>query len=160
MKDLNENEALHRAIAYCSGAEHCNSEVSSKLIQWGITDTEAHTRILQHLNKEKYIDESRYCRFFVSDKLRLNKWGRKKIAMALSQKALPKSIITDALNSINEDEYEEILVKVLLTKIKSLHKYSNYEKQNKLLRFALGRGFEFDISKEIIAKKLTLEFCE
>ena len=35
---------------------------------------DASERIIARLLKERFIDESRYTRFFVNDKLRFNKW--------------------------------------------------------------------------------------
>lgn len=42
------------------------------------TSPDASERIIARLLKERFIDESRYTRFFVNDKLRFNKWGRDK----------------------------------------------------------------------------------
>ena len=52
---------------------------------------------------------------------------------------------TDALsrlNEIDEDEYLTILNNLLMTKRKSVHAENEFELTNKLVRFALSRGFE------------------
>ena len=36
MKEITEQEALSKAAAYCSSAEHCTAEVVAKLDAWGI----------------------------------------------------------------------------------------------------------------------------
>ena len=78
MKEITEPEMLHRAAAYCSAAERCIQDVQKKIDAAGLPP-DASERIIARLLKERFIDESRYTRFFVNDKLRFNKWGREKI---------------------------------------------------------------------------------
>lgn len=141
MKELTENEALQKAAAYCSGAEHCRSEVARKLEQWGVAPA-GRDRILAYLLKEKYIDETRFCRAFVHDKSAYNKWGRTKIGMALRQKQIDDALIHQAVSELASDDYQDQLKKLLAAKAETLKTASPYEKRNKLIRFALSRGFE------------------
>ena len=78
MKDMTPAEALHRAAAYCSGSEHCVSDIREKLRKWNISPTDAES-LLARLVKEKFIDEERYCRSSINDKYKYNRWGRIKI---------------------------------------------------------------------------------
>lgn len=149
MKELSEKEALYKAAAYCSASEHCCSEVAEKLKGWGM-DVEASKRIIAHLIQEKYIDERRYCRFFVNDKLRYNKWGRNKILQALRQKRIPQEVLASAFDNIEEQEYQGILKELLLRKRKSVKAKNDYELNGKLVRFALGRGFEMELIQRCI----------
>ncbi len=144
MKEITESEALGKAAAYCSAAEHCLSEVQAKLTQWGM-DPEATARILKRLTDERFIDERRYCRFFVADKLRGNQWGRTKIRQALWQKRIDEALADEALQTIDEQEYASILDRLLRAKRKSVTAKSDYERNGKLIRFALGRGFEMNL---------------
>lgn len=143
MKELSEEEALYKAAAYCSVAEHCVSEVSDKLANWGLPP-EGVTRVVKRLLAEKYIDEQRYCRFFIHDKLRYNKWGRNKIAQALWQKRIAPEISAPLLEEIDLDEYRSVLRDVLGSKRKGIRARNAYELQGKLIRFALSRGFEMN----------------
>lgn len=144
MKELTESEALGKVAAYCSMAEHCASEVISKLESWNIP-AEAIERILERLDKEKYMDEGRYCRCFVNDKLRFNKWGKVKIAQTLYQKQISQEAIRASLDAVDEDEYQRILLELLISKKKSVKAKSDYELNGKLIRFALGRGYGMDV---------------
>ena len=144
MKEFTEKEALNKAAAYCAASEHCLSEVSGKLDGWGV-ESSSKERILNRLVDERYIDESRYARFFVNDKLRYNKWGKNKIAQGLWQKRIPSSIYSSCLDGIDEEEYVKILQELLFNHRKSVRARDEYELKNKLMRFALGRGFEMDV---------------
>ena len=87
-KPITPGEALNKAAAYCTLCERCISEVSAKLTAWGVPFTEQE-KIIARLIDEKFIDEARYCRAFVNDKLRFNRWGRIKIIATLRYKHLP-----------------------------------------------------------------------
>lgn len=144
MRELTESEALGKVAAYCSMAEHCASEVIAKLESWNMP-SESVGRILEQLTKEKYIDEKRYCQSFVNDKLRFNKWGKTKIAQALYQKHISSEAIRVSLDSIDESEYQRILLGLITAKKKSVKAKNDYELNGKLIRFALGRGFSIDV---------------
>ncbi len=141
MKEITEPEALSRMAAYCSAAEHCRSEVTEKLHRMGIP-YDVTERIADRLTEEKYIDEERFCRAFVRDKYRFDKWGRTKIEQALRLKKIPSAVCRAGLAEIDEEEYLAILQKLLVAKRKSVRSQNEYELNVKLIRFALSRGFE------------------
>ena len=112
MKQLTPAEALNNAAAYCTLCERCVSEVRAKLTAWGMTPAEQNS-IVERLVSEKFIDETRYCRAFVNDKLKFNHWGRIKISAALREKQLPKELAKEALEQIDEELYMEILTETI-----------------------------------------------
>ena len=140
---MTEAEALKKVSAYCSAAEHCRAEIVEKMQRWGLPYA-AVDRIADQMEEEKYIDEERYCRAFINDKLRFEKWGKMKITQALQLKKIPSAKYWQALNEIDADEYLGILSKLLASKRKSVHAATDYELNGKLVRFALSRGFEMD----------------
>ena len=143
MKEYTEAELKCKAETYCSGAERCPSEVEKKLIQWGGTSETIET-IMLHLFKERYLDTARYCRFFVRDKYRFNQWGRMKISQALRMKQLSSNDINVAMDEIDDEEYHAILATLLKQKARSIKSATIYERNAKLIRFAVGRGFLMD----------------
>ncbi len=160
MKELSEEEALYKAAAYCSMAEHCLSEVSEKLENWGVP-TEGRTRILKKLVTEKYINEERYCRSFIHDKFTYNKWGRNKIAQALRQKKIDSEKSAPLLESlIDAEEYQETLRSLLEAKRKTIKARNEYELKGKLIRFALGRGYEMNEICQCLPGKDTDEYMD
>ena len=140
---MTEVEALNKITGYCSAGEHCRSEVVEKMQRWGLS-YETVNRIVEHLVEEKFIDEERYCKAFVNDKYRFDKWGKIKIAQALQLKKIPSSLYWIYLNNIDKEEYLSILNKLLQSKRKSVHAETEFERNGKLIRFALSRGFEMD----------------
>ena len=141
MKTYTEGEALNKAAAYCTLCERCVSEVRIKLTAWGMTAVQQN-RIIERLIEEKFIDEARYCRAYVNDKLRFNRWGRIKIMAALRDKHLPQEHIGEAIANIDDEQYAEILKEVIANKRKELKGKDDFATRQKLVRHAASRGFE------------------
>lgn len=148
-KEYTLEELLHKAASYCSISEHCVSEVEDKLTAWGVT-TEDKQKIIDRLISEDFINEKRFCTYFVKDKFRFNKWGKIKISFALKSKGLDNELISAAIASIDDGEYEELLASILKTKLSGLKYEFEYEKQGKLFRFAQSRGFENNVIDRVL----------
>ena len=111
---------------------------------------EAQARVMQRLVSERYVDDERYARAFVRDKIRYNKWGRRKVEQALWMKHIDDDIRSRALSEIDDEEYLSVLRPLLKQKRRSIKAASDYELNQKLVKFALGRGFTFDIIRQCI----------
>ena len=148
-KDITEQEAYLQLAALCAQAEHCQQEMRDKMRRWELDET-VQNRIIDRLIKERYVDDERYARAFVKDKIRYNKWGRRKVQQALWQKHIDAEIQQRVLDEIDEKEYLDILRPLLKQKRKSIKAESDYELNQKLIRFALGRGFGFDIIRQCL----------
>ncbi len=144
MKEYSEAEALNKAAAYCTLCERCVSEVTSKLAAWGMDD-DRQRRIIGRLKEEGFIDEARYCRAFVNDKVRFNRWGRIKISAALREKRLPQEYVREAMANIDEDAYIQALKEVIAAKRKELKGKNDIAAQQKIIRHTASRGFEASI---------------
>lgn len=148
-KEITEQEAYLQLAALCAQAEHCQQEMRDKMRRWELDET-AQNRIIVRLVKEHYIDDERYARAFVKDKIRYNKWGRRKVQQALWLKHIDADIQQRVLDEIDEKEYLDVLRPLLKQKRKSIKAESDYELNQKLVRFALGRGFGFDIIRQCL----------
>ena len=144
-----ENEAYLTLAALCAQAEHCQWEMTEKMRRWELDD-EAQARVMERLVKERYVDDERYARAFVKDKVRYNKWGRRKVEQALWQKHIDDDIRQRVLDEVEDDEYLAVLRPLLKQKRKSTMAASDYELNQKLVRFALSRGFTFDIIRQCL----------
>ena len=148
-KEMTEQEAYLQLAALCAQAEHCRQEMLDKMKRWGL-DEGVKDRIISRLVKERFVDDERYARAFVKDKVRYNKWGRRKIQQALWMKRIDEHIQQQVLDEIEEREYLEVLRPLLKQKRKSVKAQNDYELNQKLIRFALGRGFTFDVIRQCI----------
>lgn len=128
-------------MKYCSGQEHCESELREKARNYGISQADTDS-ILQFLRDNKYFDHQRYALAFANDKFRFNKWGRIKIAHALKQKQISATEISLGLKAIDEHEYVQLLRSELEKKRKSIKTSDPYQQKAAIYRFAASRGFE------------------
>ena len=147
MKQKTEQEAYLTLAALCAQAEHCQYEMTEKMRRWEVSD-DAQARVMQRLVSERYVDDERYARAFVKDKVRYNKWGRRKVEQALWQKHIDEDIRQRVLDEVGDEEYLVVLKPLLKQKRKSTKAANDYELNQKLMRFALSRGFTFDIIRQ------------
>ena len=136
-----QNIAYDKVALVCSRSEKCSSEILEKLKLMGFSVEESEP-IIGQLIEEKYLDDERFARAYVKDKFRFNHWGKQKITHMLRAKNISPELIELALEEIVEEHYDDDLKKLLIDKEKSIKAKDKYDKRNKLMRFALGRGFE------------------
>ena len=158
-KQMTEQEAYLQLAAICAQAEHCEQEMRDKMKRWEL-DEIVQNRVIDRLVKERYIDNERYARAFVKDKIRYNKWGRRKVQQGLWMKRIDASIQQQVLDEIDEKEYLDVLRPLLKQKRKGIKASSDYELNQKLVRFALGRGFTFDIIRQCLDVDEEMEFLD
>ena len=133
-------QAFRRMTRLCSRGEYCVYDIRQKLRGMELPEG-GEEMVIQKLIEARFIDEARYTRSFIADKLRFNRWGRKKIELVLQQKQLPWEIIERAFMEFSEEELSAALPGLLKKKWATVTGASMYEKEGKLIRFALGRGF-------------------
>lgn len=149
MKEKTEQDAYLQLAALCAQAEHCQQEMRDKLKRWGVS-ADAQDRIVARLVEERFIDDERYARAFVKDKIRYNKWGRRKVQQGLWQKHIDADIQERVLDDVDDSEYLAVLRPLLKQKVKSVKASNDYERTQKLVRFALSRGFTFDLIRQCL----------
>ena len=149
MKQKTEADAYLTLAALCAQAEHCQYEMLEKMRRWELSE-EAQARVMAKLIKERYVDDERYTQAFVKDKIRYNKWGRRKVEQGLWQKRIDEDIRKRVLDDVDDDEYLSVLRPLLKQKRKTIKAKNDYELNQKLMRFALGRGFTFDIIRQCL----------
>jgi regulatory protein len=146
---MTSDEALSRLQNLCSTQEKSTGDVKAKLRQWKISEAEME-KIIDKLKKDKFIDDRRFVEFFVRDKQKINKWGKEKIRYALKNKGLNQDIINEAFSALPAENFEVSLRELLAKKSGELAKYQSSEKKNRLIRFAVQRGFDYDLIFRIV----------
>ena len=139
-KEITEQQALSRLMALCARGEHSSGEMLQKMRLWGLAD-EAQARIMERLTKNRFVDDERFARAFVNDKIKYNQWGRRKIEQALWAKGVDRDVQQRVLDAVDEEEYIKVLRPLLRSKERSITARNEFERQMKLIRFAQSRGF-------------------
>lgn len=151
-KPLTPEAAQIRAEELCARAEHSSGEIREKLLKWGVFPGDAE-RIVAAMIKTRFIDDARFARAYVRDKIEFSRWGKRKVALGLYQKKVSREIIKDTLDDVDDEKYKEALRMAIASKKRTMSKPDTYEGRTKLFRFAASRGFEPDIIIAVLREK-------
>lgn len=139
-RELSKAEWLDKCEAYCAKSEHCAADVRRKLYEWA-APAEISDEIVENLYKNDFLNDARFCRAYVHDKVAYQSWGRIKIQAGLRALDLPESEIRKSLDEIDEKQYK--------SNLQSLFQQRKADPEEKRLRFLLQRGFTYDEIKKI-----------
>lgn len=142
-------EALMRLEALCAKSEQCTLDLRQKLYKWEISSGDCE-KIIKKLIEERFVDDARFAVAYCRDKYRFNRWGRMKIMYGLRAKQISSNDIKEALNAIDEKEYEQILVSVIKSKAQTIKDVDTYEGRTRLFRSVASRGYESALIAKII----------
>lgn len=141
---------LSRLQKLCSKAEYCRADIRRKALKDLEGDAEAAEIIVEALVADKYVDDVRYASAFAREKATLQGWGPVKISFQLRGKGVADAAIKAALEEIEPEKADEKLLKLLQTKARSLEGDPQFKL--KLLKFGLGRGYNYDQVEEAVSK--------
>ena len=144
-------EILNKMRKYCAFQERCISDIEKKLSRFIISKNDK-IQIINSLTIEKYIDEKRFSISYCHGKFKIKKWGKQKIKNELIKKKISKENIEIAINSISMSDYIKALNDLINFKIKYIKDTDLFNRNGKLARFLLQRGYEFDIIWDQINK--------
>ena len=148
-KQITEQQALLKLTTLCTQAEHCSQEMLDKMKKWQLSE-EAIARNMEFLSQKKFVDDERFARFFINDKIKYNKWGRRKVEAALWQKGISSDIYAPVLDAVDREQYVDTLLPLLKAKQRTVTGRTAYERHYKLLRYAIGRGFDVELAKQCL----------
>lgn len=148
MKEETIQKLTDRLRNLCSRREYCSSDILKKATSYLEGDADAAEKVLQTLVAEKYVSDLRYATAYAREKAMISGWGENKIRYMLSGKRIDKDVITQALAQIDEDKADSRLERLLENKARSLK--VDPQKRLKLLRFAMGRGYQYDDVAQVI----------
>jgi regulatory protein len=143
-RELIVKEVYEKMAQLCSRSEQCSADIRKKMIAYEIME-EVVEEIITKLRKEKFLDDERYVKAYISDKFRLNKWGKIKMRYYLKAKGLSDELIEKGLQEIKEEQYKKVLISTLKGKAKTIKTENKFDKLGQIIRFAQSRGFEPEI---------------
>lgn len=142
--ELKVNEAYAKMAQLCSRSEQCSADIRRKIAAYEIME-EVVEEIIEKLKEGKFLDDERYVKAYISDKIKLNKWGRIKMRYYLKAKGLPNQVIEKGLKEIDMEQYKKVLLATMKEKAKKVKSENKNEQAAHIIRFAQSRGFEPEI---------------
>lgn len=159
-RQMTPRQALVRLEEQCAISEQCTYDLQQKLYRWNIAKPVA-DKIITRLVDNRFVDDQRYAMAYTREKYLFSKWGRHKIATGLYAKRIPKNIIDDSLDSIDNRQYALIAFKVIAGKLRMLpNDMPRFDKKQRLLRFGISRGYETSLIIKILESNRLWKSCE
>jgi regulatory protein len=151
MKEFDEfSFGKKAAYAYLAHKQRSKKELSKKLRQKKISDSIIE-KIIELLEKQKYLDDTTYAKNFLEDKLKRKPIGKRLAKIKLSEKGIDKETVEKTIDENYSEEKETELARELLKKYKKKIKYKDEaERKNKCYRYLVSKGFDFDIVRRAL----------
>lgn len=148
-RKLTADEAQSRLSRRMARTEISPAAAMRSLRTWGLAEEDCQ-KVIKRLRRENFLNERRYAQAYVHDKLTFQRWGRIKIRAGLFREGIGETSIDKALASIDDSEYRTILRDMLLAKERTLDAKEVTNRRIRLMRFAASRGFETELTFEIL----------
>ena len=149
-KTKTAQQALQSLMRLAARSEKSTGDVLRLMRTWGVPEAEQRG-VLEKLIADRYIDNRRYAEAYAREKSRLAGWGERKIAMQLRMKGVERETISAVLAEVlQDDSMAERLQEKLEKKLRTVKAANDYELRGKLLRYALGLGYDYDMAAEVI----------
>ncbi len=141
---------LKKLMALCSRGEKCEYDAYQYMTKRGASHEDAKLAV-EYLVENRFIDNERYSTAFAADKLRFAKWGKNKIVNALRLKRIPDTLIQSALDmAIDPDDEKKAIESEVAKKLRGIRGEPRHKIWEKLMRFAISRGYPIATCKPII----------
>lgn len=151
-KTKTTQQALQSLMRLCSRSEKSTGDALRLMRTWGVPEAEQRG-VLDKLIVDRYIDNRRYAEAYTREKSQLAGWGERKIAMQLRLKGVERETISAVLAELMaDDSMAERLHEKLSKKLRTIKAANDYELRGKLLRYALGLGYDYDMAAEAVER--------
>lgn len=108
--------------------------------------------VVSKLQEYGYIDDTEFSRLWIEERKRLKPSGKRKIAQELRAKGIEKGIVDEAIGRFIPDDLEAA-VEIIQKKIsRSGGMPEGSKEQQKLYRYLLYRGFDYDTIRQALEK--------
>ena len=159
--ELTPQEAYARLASYCAQAERSPSDLRRRMQRLELEE-ELQAKLLTRLEAEGFVSGERFARAFVHDKHRFNGWGPRRLEHELRRHGIASSVIATALEELEEEtsaeDEEPRVLQLLRAKQRSLPAGLERRKAyDRLMRFGLYRGYDYDEVREAITQLLDTE---
>jgi regulatory protein len=138
------DEAMLKMEQYCAYQERSPREVQNRIAELGMTGDDA-DKILQILEGDNYVNETRFAFAYSGGKFRINHWGKVKIGLELRAKGISPTLVNQALAEISDEEYKAVFDKVFANKKAQLESKKAANMAAKLVTYLVNVGFEQDM---------------
>lgn len=149
--ESNLSKAKAKAFDIVSRKAATEKQLREKLFEKGY-DADICDEVVKTLREYNYIDDEDYAENFIEYAVSKG-WGKMKISFELERRGVEKSIVSAVLSTFDDSPVDRIY-DILCVKFAGLD-MTDFKQKQKVLRFFVSRGFDFDNIKSAISK-----FCD
>lgn len=114
-------------------------------------------RVIEIFKKYDYINDEKYAYMFARDKIKTQ--GRVNIRQKLLMKGIDESIVNEVISSLGEEEQYDTARRLAVKKYNLLSSKESDSRvvRQKLFRFLVSKGYDFDLSNKVIKDVLDID---
>ncbi|MDD3187092.1 MAG: RecX family transcriptional regulator [Bacilli bacterium] len=142
--DTNYYNIYNKIIKMISNRMRSVKQITDYLISTELSKVEQ-DEILSKLKDIGLLDDVRFAKAYVSDRLYLSNNGPDKIKSELLDLGISMDIVLNELSKIDSNILYDKLKRIISNKVKNNHKHSNYMLKQKLLISLVNNGFSRDM---------------
>lgn len=139
-KDTLYYSFYNKVLKFIQKRIRSKKEIIDYLEKNNISD-EFSSKIIDTLMKNGFINDEKFCKAYIYDKIYLSSIGPNKIYKELIEHRIDDSIIKRYLDEIDDDVIYNHLYKLIDKKIKQNHKYSRSILKQKIISYYLEQGY-------------------
>ena len=139
-KDTSYYDIYYKCVNYITKKLRSEKEINEYIDLFNVSDIDKNNTI-KKLKEIGMIDDIKYARAFISDKINLSLDGPDKIRKMLLEHNIKSEIIEEELNKIDFDIIEDKIKKIINKKIKNT-KYTGYVLKQKILNDLINLGYD------------------
>ena len=153
IKKENKQKCKNTALRIIERAYKTEKEMRKRLCEKGYEQEEIDEAV-NFLKEYKFIDDDSYVKLYIKEKIK--SYGSQKIKYSLINKGISKEVIEEELNNIESEEMKQTALCLAEKKYKNLSKSEKdkFKLYNKICRYLISRGYEYDMVKSVTNKVL------
>lgn len=134
-------------------------ELKDKLLGRGFEE-DTIRKAIDFLKEYNLLNDEKYAEMYIKDRLRTQ--GRNKIKYALIRKGISEEILLDKLSNVDEEDENDTAFKLAEKKYNILKKKESdkYKLSQKLFRFLLSKGYDYNCCNSVVRRLTNNEYME
>lgn len=143
---------LTKTAKFCAYRERSQKEVREYLLYRLKVYGQDVEWVLSQLIEQNFLNELRYAKSYARGKFYFNQWGRDKIIRNLKKQDISNYCLNKALEEIDEDDYNKVLLQLIDKKAKTLNDDNIWLLKQKISHYLSQKGFENHLVYEAISE--------
>jgi regulatory protein len=152
-------KAKNDALKYIERSYKTEKEIRDKLYKKGYDETTVQSTVV-FLKEYNFLDDLKYAEMYIKDKQKSS--GKNKLKYDLTKKGIEEEVVQEITSKIDTTAEGDTAELIAGKKYQSIIKRETDKRKiyEKLLRFLVGKGFSWEVSKTAINKVMEFQIEE